>query len=447
MNRIWALINKLRGRVEYVDLIRLVYYTVFIKYISFIKELESFDKRKISAEDEKFTLRYLSITYGKLIAREELVEYIRKFEIAIIGETFVSEEIDRLLYPIPDEDIMAVFAAVDELVLEENKAYYELAQEIIVGMVAYCGRKSAEYSTNPSLAKLEAKLLECQKGMSIYDGCCGTGISVCESVPENGVAYIQDIDNRVIPMSSVLSLYKGINIGGIKCGNSLLNPIALGVQYDRVIMEPPFACKIMPADTMLIGTENCIFDAGTDGDMVFLGHAVSRINKNGKAVVLSPASVMFRSGRAEECRKILLENKSIEAVIELPAGVIPNTMVNTVLFVLRRDKTDTDVFMLNATNYFAKTVPRSYMISDESIQEIYDLYKEKRVLEGVSANVKLQDIASNGYNLCTLQYVLTKPEDAIEVADVRNLLKDAMALEDELEILNQQLNAVRERLI
>lgn len=447
MNKIWALLNKLRGKVDFVDLVKLFYYTVFIKYISFIKVLENNTDGRITAEEEKFTLRYLSITYGKLTTREELIDYVRQFEVSKIGETFVSEEIAKLLYPIPDEDVMAIFSAVDELALEENKEYYEIGKAIIARMVSHYGKRSAEFSTNHSLAKLEAKLLDCQDGMSVYDACCGTGISLCESVPKMGTAYIQDIDNRIIPMACVLSFYKGIDISGIKCGNSLLNPIALGEQYDRVIMEPPYSYKIMPDDAMLIEKENCLFNAGSDGDMAFLGHAVSKINKNGKAVVLSPAGVMFRSGRAEECRKELLENKNIEAVIELPAGVIPNTTISTALFILCRDKVNTDVFMLNATTYFEKTGPRSYIISEEKIEEIFTLYNEKKVVEGISANVSLQDIANNGYNLCTLQYVLTKPEATIEVANTKTLLDNAMDLENEFLILNQKLNAVRQRFI
>ena len=71
INRLWVLVNKLRGAFDTTELYKIMLYALLFKYLELKKD-------KIVFYDEKFSLGYLSLTYGKMIYSGNLVYYVKQ---------------------------------------------------------------------------------------------------------------------------------------------------------------------------------------------------------------------------------------------------------------------------------------------------------------------------------------------------------------------------------
>ena len=73
IENLWVAANKLRGAFEITELHKVMLYGLLFEYLELKKE-------KFSSYDEKFSLGYLSLTYGKLIDSKGLLEYVSAVE-------------------------------------------------------------------------------------------------------------------------------------------------------------------------------------------------------------------------------------------------------------------------------------------------------------------------------------------------------------------------------
>lgn len=69
MEKLWIIANKLRGAFEIAELHKVMLYGLLFKYLELKKD-------EFSSYDEKFSLGYLSLTYGKLVDSKELLKYV-----------------------------------------------------------------------------------------------------------------------------------------------------------------------------------------------------------------------------------------------------------------------------------------------------------------------------------------------------------------------------------
>ena len=126
---------------------------------------------------------------------------------------------------------------------------------------------------------------------------------------------------------------------------------------------------------------------------------------------------------------------------------MPNTGVLTALLVLKMKKVDKSIYMINAKEFFEKVDRSQVCISEENIDKIVELYKNRENVEGIARNTGIEDVAENGFNLCTTQYVLLSPEDTIVIEDISIFEKKYKRLAHELLEIDEKLDEVRKRWI
>lgn len=296
---------------------------------------------------------------------------------------------------------------------------------------------------NLSLCKLEGRLAKCQDGMRVYDGFCGYGLSASEVADGRGIVFIQDIDRGTVAIASIMALLKGNQIGAVGCGDSQVNPLAYE-KYDRIVCEPPFVPRYDNGYLSSVPEDNYIYSEIQDSGSLALRHALAHLESNGTAVVLVPTGMLFKSGKGAEIRKKLAE-EYIDAIVELPSGVIPNIWTATALLVLKKDRDDTPIYMLNAKDFFEKTDKKYLVINEENINKIVDMYENRKTVEGISCNAEKNSIASRKYNLCTSQYVVSNPEDTIILEDNSVYLQKYVQLARQLAMVDKKLETVRGR--
>ena len=283
--------------------------------------------------------------------------------------------------------------------------------------------------------------------MSVYDACCGTGILVNSVANGKGRVFAQDINVSIIGIAAIMTILSGNKIGAVKCADSLYNPIAHNEKYDRIIFEPPFGGKYSKEYIMNIPPENCMYEHTSDSRYLFIRHALASLKDNGIAAILVPMGALFSSGSTGSIRQKLVDDNYIEAIIEFPKNMLfPYAPVATALVILKKNKMNDDIVMINSKDFFKKII-KGFTITDENVKRINEIYRNREVIEGVSNTITKETVAENGYNLCTTQYVTLKASEGIVVEDNTKFIKNYEELLQRLRNIDKELDEVRSRFV
>lgn len=434
LEKFWLMINKHRGSAEHRDIVFLVMFAMVLQKLEWQKQLT----------DEKYTLRYLSLTYGELMQGYDLAEYLPTISNMLTSITTQFLYIEKKMEEISGKDIRNIFTATNNLNLNIHNLI-DIAVYLLEKANLITGRFMSECSTNLSLAKLEAEIINCKEGMSIYDGCCGQGMSISIASNGKGIIHAQERDNYSAAIASMLILLSVPfeNIGSFNITDTLLTP-ATEEKFDIVIMEPPFGHRYdrnmiehFPSNNFAISLEN-----DRDSESLFIRHALAKLKETGTAMLLLPMGFFFRQGNIGKLRKMLVDNNLINAIIELPAGLLNGTYISTALLVLKYDNPD-NIFMINASSFYEKN-KNVVTITDEQRKKIITCFNERPTIEGICRSITLEEIKEKEYNLCTQQYVVTKTTDLFDIKDTAECIKRNKTNMEKLVQLEKELNELRD---
>ena len=441
IDKLWIIANKLRGAFEVTELYKVMLYGLLFKYL----ELK---KKEITSYDEKFSIGYLSLTYGKLVGSKEILEHVRKVENEFrITEGVLAESFNSAIERADAENVRIIFEEINSLDFEEEIEIYNVAKRLLERMVLVGGRVSGEYSTSEALPKIVKALIDVEDDMSVYDACCGTGVLVNSLANGKGKVFAQDINVSTIGIAAVMTILSGNKIGEVKCADSLYNPIEHVEKYDRIICEPPLGGTYSKEYIMNIPSDNCLYEPTSDSRYLFIRHALATLKDDGIAAVLVPMGALFSSGSTGGIRQKLVDDNLIEAIIEFPMNMMmPYASVAAALVILKKNKMNDDIVMINSKDFFERK-SRAVTISDENVQRIAEIYRNREVIEGVSNTISKETAAENGYNLCTAQYVTLKAREGIVVEDNAKFIENYNVLLQRLGVIDKELGKVRSRFV
>lgn len=191
---------------------------------------------------------------------------------------------------------------------------------------------------------------------------------------------------------------------------------------------------------------------GSSADWGWIQHMYASLNARGKmAVVLDTGAVSRGSGnqgsnRERDVRRTFVEGDLvtpgdlIEAVILLPENLFYNTTAPGIIMVINKAKPHPgEMLLINASRLCAKGRPKNYL-TDEHIRQIYDIYRDWRAEDGVSAIIATQEAARNDYNLSPSRYVASDDQEPpLPLEEALVLLAQA---EEERREADSELNAV-----
>lgn len=441
INRLWVLVNKLRGAFDTTELYKIILYALLFKYLELKKD-------EIDFYDEKFSLGYLSLTYGKLIYSGNLAGYLTEVEkFYNIEYGVLCETIDPILYKADEDSVRHIFEAVNFMEIKEQKDLYEIAKQIVERMSLQTRRISNFSYSSESLAKLEKAILNIQDGMKVYDGYCGSGLSVNEVAAGKGIVYLQDLSVQIIGIAVIITILSGNKIGSIKCGDSILNPISINDKYDRIVVETPLKVKYKSEYLMYIEEKNVLYSNSGESETIGIRHAIARLNEDGIAIALVPMGILFRSMKKTiQIRELLVEDKYVDSIVELPVGIIPNTGVAAAFIIFKKNKKSEEVFMINAKDFFVKD-RKAYSISDKKVLELMEILQSKKDVKNVSTKVKKKKLKENDYDLCPQRYIANNPMDDLIIENTEKMNSQYKTLKEELKCIEKNLDIIRKRLI
>lgn len=254
------------------------------------------------------------------------------------------------------------------------------------------------------------------KTVTILDAACGTGgmlSTARDSIMElNPNADVQLFGQEVNPESYGICLadmlIKGQDAKNIRfqdtmkadCFSATLNDREQKMRF--VIMNPPFGQPWGGKDAA-DGVEAAVkeeyqlgfkgrFGAGLPGtgdmQLLFMQHAISKLDENGRAAIITNGSPLFSGGTTSgesQIRRWMIENDLIEAIIGLPTDLFYNTGIGIYVFILSKpgvklSKRKGKIQLINAAGDEFWTPLRTSLgkkrkeISANQINKIVDIY-------------------------------------------------------------------------
>jgi type I restriction enzyme M protein len=293
------------------------------------------------------------------------------------------------------------------------------------------GKSKGQFYTPAEVSRVLAKVVGIGPGTrqdhTVYDPTCGSGsllLKVADEAPRGITIYGQEKDNATWALAKMNMILHGNEDADILKGDTITNPqFTAGGKlrtFDFAVANPPFSTK-----SWSNGLENDYgrFDYGRppekNGDYAFLLHILKSLKSNGKAAVILPHGVLFRSHAEASIRKELLRRGYIKGIIGLPANLFYGTGIPACIIVLDKENAQarTGVFMIDASKGFIKDGNKNRLRSQD-IHKIVDVFNRQIENKHYSRMVPLREIADpkNDYNLNIPRYI-----DSSEPEDVQDL--------------------------
>lgn len=289
------------------------------------------------------------------------------------------------------------------------------------------GKSKGQFYTPAEVSRVVAKIVgigkDTKRSQTVYDPTCGSGsllLKAASEAPRGMSIYGQEKDNATWALAKMNMILHDNADAEIEKGDTITRPaFTIGQQlrtFDFAVMNPPFSLK-----SWSNGLENDYgrFELGRppqkNGDYTFLLHVIKSLKSTGKAAVILPHGVLFRSHAESGIRRQLLTRGFIKGIIGLPQNLFYGTGIPACIIVLDKENAAgrTGVFMIDASKGFMKDGNKN-RLRPQDIHKIVDTFNRRIDLDRYSRMVPLAEIASpkNDYNLNIPRYIdSAEPED------------------------------------
>lgn len=337
-----------------------------------------------------------------------------------------------------------------------GRAYEYLLRKFAEGQ----GQSAGEFYTPPEVARLMARILGPQPGMSVYDPCCGSAglllkchlrLLETHGVPVNGhrelpntVAPLRVFGQEMTPATYSLSRMNAVvhdMDADIHLGDTMRAPANVDAsgrlqRFDLVTANPMWNQDFDESMYRNDGYDRFAMGIppSSSADWGWVQHMLACLGSEGRmAIVLDTGAVSRGSGnqggnRERDIRKAMVENDLVEAVVLMPENLFYNTPAPGIVMVVNRQKRHPgEVLLINASTLFVKGRPKN-ALTDEYIAQVGDVYHEWKTEEGLSAVVATEQLAGNDFNLSPSRYVaIASTEQGLSLEEALEQLDRAEA--------------------
>jgi len=225
------------------------------------------------------------------------------------------------------------------------------------------------------------------KLQEVYDPTCGRG-DLLKIFSDDVKKYGQEINQEELEIcKSEVMNFEGA------CGDTLKAPAFLEKKFEAIIANPPYSItwegKENPANA-----RDERFKVAPDlapkskADWAFILHILHYLSDTGTAAVLVFPGILYRGNAECKIRKWFIENNYIDTVANVKSNSFEDTSISTVLLVLKKNRTSTDVKFIDNVN-------------------------------GIERTITEKEIADNGFNLSISTYIQVEEEK--EQIDIKKL--------------------------
>ena len=332
---------------------------------------------------------------------------------------------------------------------------------LISNFAANAGKKAGEFYTPHEVSLLMSEIiaehLKDRDKIEIYDPTSGSGsllINIGKSASkyikgENRIKYFaQELKQNTYNLTRMNLVMRGILPENIvtRNGDTLAEDWPFfdekheytPLYVDAVVSNPPYSQNWDPTD---MEVDARFKDYGlapkSKADYAFLLHDLYHLKDDGIMAIVLPHGVLFRGGEEGEIRKNLIEKNNIDCIIGLPANIFFGTGIPTIIMILKKNKTNTDIQIIDASKGFIKEGKNNKLRACD-IKKIVDTVIKRKDIAKYSRVVSRDEIRNNDYNLNIPRYVDSSDEQ--ESYDIYSLMFGGIP-EIELESLDKYWKA------
>jgi len=359
------------------------------------------------------------------------------------------------------------------------------------------GQSAGEFYTPTGVATLMAHILDPDEGETLYDPACGSGglliksqLRLREKVaarlgvdphdlkPGDIKRPLRLFGQEILPITYAMGRMNAIvhdmraeiALGDTMKAPRFTTPLSLAERacpersrggaggggslrtFDKVAANPmwnqKFATEVYENDAYNRFTRGT--PPASSADWGWIQHMAASLNPGGKmAVVLDTGAVSRGSGnqgsnRERDIRARFVEEGLVEAVILLPENLFYNTSAPGIILVINTAQPHAgEILLINASKLFTKGRPKNEL-TGKHIRQVYELYRDWRAEEGLSAIITQEEAARNDYNLSPSRYVTT--DDGEPVLPLEEALVLLAQAEEARAEANAELDAVLAKL-
>jgi type I restriction enzyme M protein len=304
------------------------------------------------------------------------------------------------------------------------------------------GKRGGEYFTPVSIVRTLVAMLEPKYGI-VLDPCCGSGGMFVQSDKftkhNRELSFIgqesKDFTYRLCRMNLFIH---GID-GKIELGNSYFNDLLSNVKADYVIANPPFndgskgehgwgADRIVSADPRLkLGGKKLTLSPRNANTMWIL-HFLHHLKEGGTAgFVMATGELSNGETSRRAVRQTLIENDSIDCIVQLSGQLFANTQIPCALWFLSKNRNGENGFRKRKGEILfldgrklGSLIPGSRkqkQLSDEEIERLAGAYRQFRrkarpdEIRGFCRVASLDEIRANNYAINPGRYVGSESGD------------------------------------
>lgn len=313
------------------------------------------------------------------------------------------------------------------------------------------GQRGGEFYTPRPVIRMMVRLVDPQRGQSVYDPCAGSGgmlIFSREYVEEHGVGagnvevYGQEKNGASWSMAKMNMLLHGIRDANLKNDDTLSKPLHLDDRgslrrFTKVLSNPPFSLNYDQAAVALqeVARPRMIFGktppSGKKADLMFAQHMIAVLEEEGVAATVMPHGVLFRGGDEKIIREKMLRSDVIEAVIGLGPNLFYGAQLPACILLLRSagarqlgrrdgvvapDNWQNHVLFINADRDYV-TGRAQNELGAQHAEKIVATYRNWREVDRYSRIVSVEELLNADANLNVRRWVDNSPEP--EPQDVR----------------------------
>lgn len=342
--------------------------------------------------------------------------------------------------------VKGLLKLINDIPMDDKQDYDVLGfiyEYLISNFAANAGKKAGEFYTPHEVSILMSEIianhLKDRDEIKIYDPTSGSGsllINIGQSVAKhindkNRIKYYaQELKENTYNLTRMNLVMRGILPDNIvtRCGDTLEddwpyfddndkeNTYEALTNLDAVVSNPPYSQKWDPTGKKSDPRFNGYGLAPkTKADYAFLLHDLYHLRSGGIMTIVLPHGVLFRGGDEAVIRKNLIENNNIDAIIGLPANIFFGTGIPTIIMVLKKNRANDDILIIDASKGFIKE-GKNNKLRARDIKKIVDCYENRADIEKFSRKISRDEIRKNDYNLNIPRYVDSSEEaDKVDV--------------------------------
>lgn len=496
---IWAIADELRGAVDGWDFKNYVLGTMFYRYISenltnYINVGETdagnpdFDFAKMEDADAEEAREGLVEEKGFFILPSELFCNVRS---RAASDENLNETLERIFRHIEEsakgtssegrfvglfDDFDVNSNKLGATVAKRNEKLVKLlngvadmnlgdvqhhdidafgdAYEYLMTMYASnAGKSGGEFFTPADVSELLTRLGTVGKTEinKVYDPACGSGSLLLKAekvlgrdAVRNGF-FGQEINITTYNLCRINMFLHDVEFDkfDIACEDTLTAPQHWDDEpFELIVSNPPYSIKWAGDENPLLINDPRFAPAGvlapkSKADLAFIMHSLSWLAPNGTAAIVCFPGIMYRGGAEKKIRKYLIDNNFVDCVIQLPSNLFFGTSIATCIMVLKKNKPDSRVLFIDATNECIK-VTNNNKLTQANMDKIVDIFSGRVEVEHFSQLASYDEIAGNDYNISVSTYVEAEDTgekvDIIKLnAEIREIVSREQSLRDEID--------------